>query len=69
MTDHLGDVYWMVGRKREAEFQWHRALSFGPVEKDAVRIRKKLEVGLDQVMKDEAGTSPVVPAPPAPDGD
>lgn len=69
VTDHLGDVYWMVGRKREAEFQWHRALSFGPVEKDAVRIRKKLEVGLDQVMKDEAGTSPVVPAPPAPDGD
>jgi len=68
VTDHLGDVYWMVGRKREAEFQWHRALSFGPEEKDAVRIRKKLEVGLDQVMKDEAGAGPVVPAPPAPDG-
>lgn len=68
VTDHLGDVYWMVGRKREAEFQWHRALSFGPEEKDAIRIRKKLEVGLDQVMKDEAGASPVAPAPTEPDG-
>lgn len=54
VTDHLGDVYWMVGRKREAEFQWHRALSFEPEEKDAERIRRKLEVGLDQVMAEEA---------------
>jgi len=28
VTDHLGDVYWAVGRKLEARFQWHRALSF-----------------------------------------
>ncbi len=54
VTDHLGDVYWMVGRKREAEFQWHRALSFNPEEKEAVRIRRKLEIGLEQVMADEA---------------
>jgi len=66
VTDHLGDVYWMVGRKREAEFQWHRALSFAPEEKDAARIRKKLEVGLDQVMADE-GAAPIAPAPS--DGD
>jgi hypothetical protein len=33
VTDHLGDVYWMVGRKREAVFQWHRALSFEPAER------------------------------------
>ena len=30
INDHLGDVLWKVGRKREAEFQWRRALSFGP---------------------------------------
>jgi tetratricopeptide (TPR) repeat protein len=60
VTDHLGDVYWMVGRKREAEFQWHRALSFEPTEKDAIRIRKKLEVGLDQVMAEE-GAAPLAP--------
>jgi tetratricopeptide (TPR) repeat protein len=60
VTDHLGDVYWMVGRKREAEFQWHRALSFTPADKDAIRIRKKLEVGLDQVMAEE-GATPLAP--------
>lgn len=54
INDHLGDVLWMVGRKREAEFQWRRALSFGPAEDlDMDRIRRKLEVGLDQVLADE----------------
>ncbi|MCB5408920.1 tetratricopeptide repeat protein [Pseudogemmobacter sp. CC-YST710] len=59
VTDHLGDVYWMNGRKREAEFQWHRALSYGPEEKEALRIRKKLEIGLDAVLAAEGAT----PAP------
>ncbi len=54
INDHLGDVLWTVGRKREAEFQWHRALSLDPEEEDAVRIRRKLSVGLDVVLKDEA---------------
>ena len=54
VTDHLGDVYWMNDRKLEARFQWRRALSFEPTEKDAERIRRKLEVGLDVVMQEEA---------------
>ncbi|MDO9527021.1 MAG: tetratricopeptide repeat protein [Gemmobacter sp.] len=58
VTDHLGDVYWAVGRVREAEFQWHRALSFEPEEKDATRIRRKLEVGLDAVLAEE-GAKPL----------
>ncbi|MES2145576.1 MAG: tetratricopeptide repeat protein [Pseudomonadota bacterium] len=53
VTDHLGDVYWAVGRVREAEFQWRRALSLDPTEKDAARIRQKLELGLDAVMAQE----------------
>jgi hypothetical protein len=53
VTDHLGDVYWAVGRKLEAEFQWHRALSFDPEEDQAIRIRRKLEVGLDAVLQEE----------------
>ncbi len=57
VTDHLGDVYWMVGRKLEARFQWRRALSFEPTEKDALRIRGKLEIGLDAVLAQE-GVSP-----------
>ena len=60
VTDHLGDVYWAVGRTREAEFQWRRALSFAPLEKDATRIRLKLEVGLDAILAQE-GAAPVKP--------
>jgi hypothetical protein len=43
----------MVGRKREAQFQWRRALSFNPEPKDAARIQLKLDKGLDQVLQDE----------------
>jgi tetratricopeptide (TPR) repeat protein len=57
INDHLGDVYWMVGRKLEAEFQWRRALSFEPEKKEAKRIQKKLDIGLDAVLKQEATTS------------
>ena len=63
VNDHLGDVYWAVGRYREAEFQWKRALSFvdpedGDGEADPDRIRRKLEVGLDQVLEEE-GAEPL----------
>ena len=58
VNDHLGDVYWAVGRKMEARFQWRRALSFVDFEStaeevDPDRIRRKLEVGLDQVLVEE----------------
>jgi len=53
INDHLGDVYWAVGRKREAQFQWTRAMSFDPDEADAGRIRRKLEIGLDAVLREE----------------
>jgi tetratricopeptide (TPR) repeat protein len=56
LNDHLGDVYWSVGRYREAEFQWHRALSFDPDDEvEAERIRRKLEVGLYDVLEEEGG--------------
>lgn len=61
VTDHLGDVYWANGRKREAVFQWRRALSFKPTEKDAARIRLKLELGLD-VVRAREGDPPFPPA-------
>ena len=60
VTDHLGDVYWAVGRKREAEYQWHRALSYGPEDKLAARLRLKLAKGLDAVLADE-GAAPLKP--------
>jgi tetratricopeptide (TPR) repeat protein len=61
INDHLGDVYWAVGRKREAKFQWRRAMSFEPELDDATRIRRKLEVGLDAVLKEE-GAAPLAVA-------
>jgi Flp pilus assembly protein TadD len=60
VTDHLGDVYWAVGRKLEARFQWRRALSFNPEEDAAARIRRKLEIGLDNVLTEE-GAPPLSP--------
>jgi len=53
LSDHFGDVLWMVDRKREARFQWRRALSYEPEEADAERIRDKLSRGLDAVLADE----------------
>ena len=58
VNDHLGDVYWAVGREIEARFQWQRALSFDPDPEDAIRIRSKLAVGLDMVLRDE-GEDPI----------
>ncbi len=58
VTDHLGDVYWAVGRTLEARFQWRRALSFEPEAKEADRIRRKLDVGLD-VVRAEEGKAPI----------
>lgn len=62
VTDHLGDVYWMAGRKLEAQFQWRRALSFEPTEKDAARISRKLELGLEAVMAEEGDASAPIEA-------
>lgn len=63
ITDHLGDALWKVGRKFEAEFQWRRALSFDPEEKDRLRIERKLAVGLDTVLDEEASQPKKVEAP------
>jgi len=45
-NDHLGDIYWQLGRYNEAKFQWKRALIFNPEPKDEEMIRSKLEKGL-----------------------
>jgi Flp pilus assembly protein TadD len=47
-NDHLGDVYWKLGRKREARFQWKRALFFKPEPEDIPKIEQKLVHGLPQ---------------------
>ncbi|MEM9798062.1 MAG: tetratricopeptide repeat protein [Pseudomonadota bacterium] len=59
INDHLGDILWTVGREREAEFQWRRALSLEPEPEDEVRIRRKLDVGLDAVLEEEGGAGSI----------
>ena len=61
INDHLGDALWAVGREVEAAFHWQRALSFDPVDQDAVRIRAKLDRGLDAVLADERAAAVAVP--------
>ena len=61
LNDHLGDVYWAVGRLREARFQWRRALSFEPEPDQVPEIEEKLRCGLDGC--------PAAAAPAKTDGD
>ncbi len=46
LNDHLGDAYWRVGRRIEARFQWTRALSQKPEEKEKAALEQKLKAGL-----------------------
>ncbi|HVZ13245.1 MAG TPA: tetratricopeptide repeat protein [Bauldia sp.] len=48
VNDHLGDVYWALGRKREAYFQWSHARDYHPDKSDLPRIMAKLQGGLDK---------------------
>lgn len=57
VCDHLGDVYWAVGREREAIYQWKRALLFNPEPEEETRIHRKLEIGLDEVLVEEGAKS------------
>ena len=46
INNHLGDAYWMVGRKDEAVFQWRRVLTLNPDDKIKADAEKKLASGL-----------------------
>jgi Flp pilus assembly protein TadD len=48
LNEHLGDVYWKVGRKKEARFQWQRALTLKPEAKQKTSLQAKIEQGLAQ---------------------
>ena len=48
VNDHLGDVLWMLGRKREAKFQWKKSLSFKPEPVDQKKTEDKLAFGLNK---------------------
>lgn len=47
VTEHLGDVYWRLGREVEAHFQWRRALELDPSARVRAKIEQKLKSGLE----------------------
>ncbi|MFD3264972.1 tetratricopeptide repeat protein [Phenylobacterium ferrooxidans] len=46
INNHLGDAYWRVGRRDEAEFQWKRVLTLDPDAKMKAEVSAKLASGL-----------------------
>jgi Flp pilus assembly protein TadD len=46
INNHLGDAYWRVGRKDEAQFQWRRVLTLKPDDKIKASAEAKLASGL-----------------------
>jgi Flp pilus assembly protein TadD len=46
INNHLGDAYWRVGRKDEAQFQWRRVLTLKPDTKIKANAEAKLASGL-----------------------
>jgi tetratricopeptide (TPR) repeat protein len=46
INNHLGDAYWRVGRRDEADFQWRRVLTLDPDAKMKAEVEQKLANGL-----------------------
>lgn len=55
INDHLGDAYWMVGRRREAGFQWNRVLTLDPDAERRAAVERKLIDGLTPEVSVGAG--------------
>jgi Flp pilus assembly protein TadD len=51
VNDHLGDVYWKLGRKDEARFKWRAVLTLAPDPEIKTRVEAKLAspLGTDAV--------------------
>lgn len=45
INNHLGDAYWRVGRRIEAEYQWRRVLTLDPDDKIKADVEAKLASG------------------------
>jgi hypothetical protein len=61
INDHLGDAYWKVGRRLEANFQWQHAKDSNPEAEDLPRIISKLERGMDETKPTAAEADRIQP--------
>ncbi len=46
INDHLGDAYWRVGRKLEAQFQWNHARDLNNDPEELPKVLDKIKNGL-----------------------
>jgi len=48
ISDHLGNAYWLAGRKNEARFQWHHTLTQQDESGEVIRedVKKKISRGV-----------------------
>jgi tetratricopeptide (TPR) repeat protein len=60
INGHLGDAYWHVGRKLEAQFQWRRALDLNPEPDDVAKLEAKLR-GVPEAPPGRQGASAAQP--------
>jgi Flp pilus assembly protein TadD len=60
INNHLGDAYWRIGRRDEAQFQWRRVLTLEPDAKVKADAEAKLATGLGPA---GPAPSPVVATP------
>ncbi len=58
VNDHLGDAYWISGRRLEAQFQWRRALNYSEENEEELKvsIQEKLKNGLSSPEIQDAKT-------------
>lgn len=52
INEHLGDVYWRLGREKEATYAWQRALENNPEQRFVEGLEAKLKFGLDYTEQD-----------------
>ena len=53
MYEHLGDVYYKLGRYQDAATQWTKGLQFATEDEETDRIRKKLDQAKTRVANRE----------------
>jgi tetratricopeptide (TPR) repeat protein len=57
INGHLGDIYWAVGRRLEARYQWERALILNPDPAEAAKLRARLSRDTDDASPPPAATA------------
>ena len=54
IAEHLGDAYWLVGRRIEARHKWNAAASLDPDAAEKARLAAKIDYGFDRAALSKA---------------